>query len=348
MLFKKIVANYGRSLSGAFIRPEDDIIHAVTSPEARNAFRQQAVDDISAAKIYLLDPRAAVYADSFREEMQGGLSEKVAGTVEAFVREVELPAGLVWMEYDHAALMSARLKRGHVLPGDYRVDEFGERGFLFDNRHPDVLKITVFRTDGRGKLIDPFSHVTLTKDPDGKVVGDQCKVELHEHMSEFMVKSGAQPGDMREWIDQETADATYDMVLAYALFALIASRENGLVYEERESLTPKEAKTARKFGKAWITDALRSHVTIRIGPEAEAHLSERAARRQHERDIQEGRLPPVRHWVTEHERHYRNGKVVLIPGHYRGIEPGIEVPTRVKGPRPAAADGRDDDLSPGI
>lgn len=77
---------------------------------------------------------------------------------------------------------------------------------------------------------------------------------------------------------QEYSDASYDMVLGYALFALIASRENGLLSDERPTLSRGEEKTARKFGKTWVTKAPPSFYTIQIGPEARAHLAKQTAR----------------------------------------------------------------------
>ena len=45
-------------------------------------------------------------------------------------------------------------------------------------------------------------------------------------------------------------------------------------------------------------------------------------------------MGPIRHWVAEHERHYRSGKVVLVKGHHRGQVPLMpNLPTRVMGPK---------------
>lgn len=106
----------------------------------------------------------------------------------------------------------------------------------------------------------------------------------------------------------------------------------GIIRHEGEVFTAKDMKTARKFGKSWVMGAQKSHLTIRIGPHAIAHMRERQARLEFERQQQEQRNGPVRHWVTEHERHYQSGKVVLIKGHNRGSEPARNLPTRVMGP----------------
>jgi hypothetical protein len=66
-------------------------------------------------------------------------------------------------------------------------------------------------------------------------------------------------------------------------------------------------------------------------------MAERTARLEFERQIVEERNGPVRHWVSEHERHYRSGKVVLVKGHHRGQAPDPNLPTRVMGPKSDAA-----------
>ena len=124
----------------------------------------------------------------------------------------------------------------------------------------------------------------------------------------------------------------------YALFAMLVWPDlGGIIPHEAETFTPKDAKSARKFGKSWILGAQKSHLTIRIDPQAAAHMQERRARLEFERQAQEERNGPIRHWVAEHERHYRSGKVVLVKGHHRGHAPVPNLPTRVMGPNSDAA-----------
>jgi hypothetical protein len=66
-------------------------------------------------------------------------------------------------------------------------------------------------------------------------------------------------------------------------------------------------------------------------------MAERTARLEFERQALEARNGPIRHWVAEHERHYRSGKVVLVKGHHRGQVPMPNLPTRVMGPKSDAA-----------
>ena len=123
------------------------------------------------------------------------------------------------------------------------------------------------------------------------------------------------------------------LVDCYAMKACASPNLGGIIPTEAETFTAKDTKTARKFGKSWILGARKSHLTIRIGPQAAAHMAERTARLEFERQARDPRNGPTRHWVAEHERHYRSGKVVLVKGHHRGHAPAPDLPTRVMGPR---------------
>ena len=133
----------------------------------------------------------------------------------------------------------------------------------------------------------------------------------------------------------------FDLFIPYALFAMLVSPNLGGVIPSEaatETYTAKDTKTARKFGKSWMLGAQKSHLTIRIGPQAVAHMRERQERLAFEKQTENERSGPVRHWGSEHERRYRSGKVVLIKRHVRGHEPDIHLPTRVMGPRPDTAE----------
>jgi hypothetical protein len=334
MLFKTLVHSYGNALAGK-ARPGTDPIAQVLDRSEWEGFRQEALDDISGATVYLLDAAAAEYADSFREDLQGHeFTEDAAKQVGTYLREVELPAELVWVEHDHAALTASRLKRGHDAEDGSNPSEFGLRGFLFDNRSSEHLKVTLYRTAGRdtGIIIDPLLHILFKKDEDGLPQMGRYLSERHDHMLSFYERAGATRSQFEDILEQERNEASYDMALAFIVFAAISSKETDLLLEKKESLTTSEAKTARKFGKTWITNALRSHVTIRIGEEGRLHLKEQAARRAFERDQSEGRLPRAEHWVSAHERHYKSGKIVLVKSHRRGTAVDPSIPRLVKGP----------------
>lgn len=149
----------------------------------------------------------------------------------------------------------------------------------------------------------------------------------------MQLSSGDRESEVRLLLEEHRGHVSYEMVIVFMLFAALAAREDDLISREALSLSSSEAKTARKFGKTWITDSLRSHVTIQIGPAGERHLEEREARRQFESEVASGRAAPTEHWVFEHERRYVNGKVVLVRAHKRGQPVENNIPTRVVGPR---------------
>lgn len=335
MLFKKLVLQYEKSLRGGDVNPTIDPIHVGGSAALTTAFRQAALDDVSGAKVFLLDGAAAGYADSFREDLQDfKFTETASEKVTKFLETVEMPSDLVWVEYDQRLLLRDRVQRGHVLDKDYTdPDEFGLRGFLFDNRSPEALRVKLFRTDGDMRIIDPLLTAEFRKQTSGKGAFATANILPHEHMIEFYRNMRISEQDLREIADQERGDLTYDMVLGFVLFALLASPDNGVIQKEKATLSAKEQKTAKKFNKTWMTETLRSHVTIRIGKEAEQHLEEQKQRRAFEASQAQSRSSPVEHWVSEHERRYSNGKIVKIKAHKRGVSIPKDVPTRVMGPR---------------
>jgi len=70
-----------------------------------------------------------------------------------------------------------------------------------------------------------------------------------------------------------------ELFIPCALFAMLVSPDRGgIIPSESEMFTAKETKTACKFGKSWALGAQPSHLTIRIGPQAAAHMRERAER----------------------------------------------------------------------
>ena len=335
MLFKKLTLLYGKSLSDSDVDPTVDPVHVAAPRELTKAFRQEVLDDLTGAKIYLLDAAAAGYVDSFREDLQDHkFGSGALGKVIQLLEETQMPSDLVWVEYDHRLLLRDRYERGHTPDPEFTdPDEFGLRGFLFDNRSRDKLRVRLFRTDGAMRIIDPLFTAEYEKNVGSKTQFSSALMLPNPHMVEFFRTMRVSESDYEEIIDQEQGDITYEMVLGFILFAILSSPETGVVLEEKASLSDKEQKTARKFGRPWMTDVLRSHVTIRIGKAAELHLAEQRQRRAFEAAQAASRASPVEHWVSEHERTYASGKIVTIKAHKRGVKVADEVPTRVMGPR---------------
>jgi hypothetical protein len=148
------------------------------------------------------------------------------------------------------------------------------------------------------------------------------------------MKAGLLPTEasLREHFKEHKGHLTYEMVIGFVLFAALAAREDDLLSQEVASLSTSQAKTARKFGKAWMIEVLKSHVTIRIGPAAERHMTEQRARLRSEEAQAASRATPTEHWVSEHERRYSNGKVVRVRAHKRGQSADRDLPTRILGP----------------
>ena len=329
MMHRAVVASFGRSLAGD-PRP-DDIVHRVTEDREREAFRAEALHDLAEARVYVLEDSAAIYADSFREEVQGDFSREAGERFADYMREIDLPTDIVWVEYNHRELVRSRLARGHVPGPRFNLDDLSFRAFLYDNRDPEHLKVRMFRVTGDGHLIDPPFHLRFAKDGAGRPDHRFTQPFIHSYMEELYRARGVPAAEIDEVILTETQEVGYDLSLGFMVFALIASRDDGVVFEPRETLSPKERKTAERSGKAWMSDALKTHIIIRIGPKGEAHLNEQRARVAHERAVAEGRSSPIEHWVSEHERRYRSGKIVMVRAHKRG-RGGDDLVRRVVGP----------------
>jgi hypothetical protein len=210
----------------------------------------------------------------------------------------------------------------------------GLRGFLIDDRDQAHLRITMFHDRENSRVVDPICSLLFMKASDGKSDFENGEVELQQSTVNFRVMCRDTEEVINAKVHLHLVDTGYDFFIPHALFALLDSPDlGGVIPSQAEVFTPKEVKRARKFGKSWITGAQKSHYTIRIGPEAAAHMRERTARLEFEREAREERSAPVRHWVSEHERHYRSGKVVLIKGYPRGSGAAPNLATRVMGPK---------------
>lgn len=338
MLFRNLITTYGASLAGKSA-PQDDPVWHLGRTEDLVSFRHYALDALQQAKVYLLDHAAAAYADTLHDTIQ----ERSDGTEVAamtFLGEIEPPAEIVWVEFDYRQLVAARVHRNSpVTAYERNATGSGQRGYLIDNRAADALKVMMFSCDSRGKILDPF--FTLRFDRAEQVARGLMSVQpqIHRYMAHILAERGMAAEEIEGRFQVRLVDAGADLFIPYAVFAMLRSPDlGGIIPTDSVLFSPRELKTARKFGKSWISGAQKSHFTIRIGPQAAAHMQERLARLNFEQQVREERSGPIRHWVNEHERHYRSGKIVLIKGHHRGRAPGPGLPTRVMGPRLPVAD----------
>lgn len=334
MLIKRVIAQYGKSLAGP-VTLEEDLFAFWSKREDMLAYRTPVLKAISQAKVYHLDAGAIAYIDSFADDvadLRNGVDTlKKAGE---FMQGVMIPAGNFWLEYDPQDLVAGRVRRG-----TYRDEEVKplwiQRGLLVQNQNPKHIRVSNFTVSNRSILVDPAAHLKIEKDDHGHLRFDRIWNVVNPHSPAALRRAGLSPQEVDQNALSDRNNTLLDFFIPCVLFSLLSSNGNGLQKTEAPTFTPREEKTARKFGKTWLIDAPRTHVTVRIGPEAEAHLREQAERREFERRQIEERHAPVRHWVSEHERHYRNGKVSLVKGHYRGMELDPSVPTLVVGPKVA-------------
>lgn len=333
MLYKSLILLYGSSLAGKSA-PTDDLVWHFTPSDDLRLFREYALDALQHANVYMLDHLAAAYADTLHDAVAKQAADSGLPAM-AILGEVKLPADVVWVEFDDRELGVARFERASpVTRHDDKPFGTGLRGYLLDDRNEGHLRITMFHRRENSRVVDPICCLLVKRRPTGELNYDDVEVELSRSVVDFRVRSG----DTTEMINGRRTvhqvETGYDLFIPYALFAMLVSPDlGGIIPTETETFTPKDTKTARKFGKSWILGAQKSHLTIRIGPQAAAHMVERTARLEFERQALEARNGPIRHWVSDHERHYRSGKVVLVKGHHRGHAPEPNLPTRVMGPK---------------
>lgn len=253
--------------------------------------------------------------------------------IQDYVREVDFPRDIIWVEYDDRKLWQDRVARKLTELSEDDWKHRTQRGFLFDNRAPEVLTVRLFSALSETAFLDAPLVLELSKDNAGRPNFTNPRWHPNKSVLAGLLRAGLlqNPESAIDVLKEHQGHLTYEMVIGFMLFAALAAREDDLVMQEDQSLTNAQIKTARKFGKAWITDVLKSHVTIRIGPAAERHLAEQKARRMFEKAQATGRASPTEHWVAEHERRYANGNVVRVRTHKRGADKRL--PARIVGPR---------------
>ncbi|WP_299739697.1 hypothetical protein [uncultured Roseobacter sp.] len=315
ILYKTIALKFGHHLENEM--PVD--MHGpdgqrVSSEEIRQHW-QQVLSDLSSARIYLLDHNAANYLDSLRMDVQGmPWEDRPESDIQDYVRDIELPRDLIWIEYDDRKLWEDRCARGVTTLDKEELSNRHQRGFLFDNRSPDKLSVRLFSAMKDTIFFDAPFVLEISKSRDGRPDFNDTLWKPQRTVLAGFMRAGLLPDEasLREHFEEHKGHLTYEMVVGFMLFAAIAAREDDLISQEVASLSTSQAKTARKFGKAWVTEVLKSHVTIRIGPAGERHLTEQKARLRFEQAYTASRAAPTEHWVAEHERRYADGKVVRV------------------------------------
>lgn len=336
ILYKTIALKFGHHLKNEM--PVD--MHGpdgqrVSSEEIRQHWKQ-VLSELSSARIYLLDHNAANYLDSLRMDIQGMPWEDCPESdIQDYVRAIELPRDLIWIEYDDRRLWEDRCARGITVLDKEELRNRHQRGFLIDNRSTEKLSVRLFSAMTDTIFLDAPFVLEILKSRDGRPDFNNTLWKPQRTVLARFMRAGLLPDEasLREYSEEHKGHLTYEMVVGFMLFAALAAREDDLISQEVASLSASQAKTARKFGKAWMTEVLKSHVTIRIGPAGERHLTEQKARLRFEKAQAVSRSAPTEHWVAEHERRYADGKVVRVRAHKRGRPASRDLPVRVVGPR---------------
>ncbi|WP_407493824.1 hypothetical protein [Pseudooceanicola sp. MF1-13] len=309
--------------------------HRVSSEETRQHW-QQVLSNLSSASIYLLDHNAANYLDTLRMDVQGmPWEDRPESDIQDYVRDIELPRDLFWIEYVDRKLWEDRCTRRITTLDKEELRNRHQRGFLFDNRSPDKLLVRLYSAVTDTAFLDAPFVLEISKSRDGRPDFNETLWKPQRTVLAGFMRAGllTDEASMRTYFEEHKGHLTYEMVIGFMLFAALAAREDDLISQEVASLSTSQAKTARKFGKVWMTEVLKSHVTIRIGPAGERHLAEQKARIRFEQAQAASRAAPTEHWVAEHERRYANGKVVRVRAHKRGQALSRDLPARIVGPR---------------
>lgn len=145
ILYKTIALKFGHHLENqkpVEMRGPDGQV--VLYEEVRQHWKR-VLSDLSLARIYFLDHNAANYLDSLRMDIQGLPSgDRLASNIQSYVRDVELPRDLIWIEYDDRKLWEDRAVRGITGLSEEELGNRHQRGFLFDNRSSDKLSVCLF------------------------------------------------------------------------------------------------------------------------------------------------------------------------------------------------------------
>lgn len=307
----------------------------VLSEEIRQHW-QSVLSDLASARLYLFDHNAVNCLDSLRMDVQGmPLEDRPESHIQGYVIEVDFPRDLIWIEYDDRKLWEDRAARGITALSEEELSNRNQRGFLFDNRSSDKLTVRLFSAVTDTMFADAPVELEISKAQDGRPDFDNTSWQLQRTVIAGLMRLGLLDNEeaVRDHFEEHKGHLTYEMVIGFMLFAALAAREDDLLSQKVPSLSTAQAKTARKFGKSWMTETLKSHFTIRIGPAAERHMTEQKARLRFEKGQAASRATPTEHWVAEHERRYSNGKVVRVRPHKRGQFADKDLPTRIVGPR---------------
>lgn len=125
ILFKTISLQYGRYLEAGQPGKEYDPVGRMVPTEKTRAQRRDIFNDLTAARKYLLDHRAANYLDTLRMDVQGmPWEDRPEEQIQSYVQEVDIPRDLIWVEYDSRILWKDRAARGLTSISDVELNNW--------------------------------------------------------------------------------------------------------------------------------------------------------------------------------------------------------------------------------
>lgn len=159
-----IALQFGRFLETGRPSSEFDLVGRKLPTEETRFNRRAILTDLAGARIYLLDHHAANYLDSLRMDVQGMPWEtRDELEIQSYVRDVEFPRELVWVEYDTRQLWMDRVARGLTTMAGLDLRHFSQRGFLFDNRSENLMTVQLNNGTTDRSCFEPLANFGCTK-----------------------------------------------------------------------------------------------------------------------------------------------------------------------------------------
>jgi hypothetical protein len=215
ILYKTIALQFGRFLETGRPGNEFDLVGRKFPTDETRINRRAFLSDLANARLYLLDHRAANYLDSLRMDVQGMPWEtRDDSEIQAYVREVDFPRELVWVEYDARQLWLDRVTRGLTTMSGLDLRHLSQRGFLFDNRSEDVMTVQLFNGMTDRSFLEPLATLVLRKSrgrpdftdaawqPQTIVLMAHARGDTEEHIR-----------DVQALLEEHKAHVSYEMVI---------------------------------------------------------------------------------------------------------------------------------------
>ena len=116
--------------------------------------------------------------------------ERPESDIQNYVREVDFPRDLIWIEYDDRKLWEDRVVRGITTQSEEELNNRQQRGFLFDNRSPDKLTVRLFSGVTDTMFFDAPLVLEISKAQDGRPDFDNTSWQLQRTVIAGLMKLG--------------------------------------------------------------------------------------------------------------------------------------------------------------